>query len=119
MKTVLITGGAGGIGEAVARVFAKSGYDLILQYNKSEEAASRLKNELESAYNIKVLPIKADLTNTEEVEALSKKALDEFGAIDVLINNAGIAHQELFQLCDDEKVKEIFDINIMSIMKLT
>ena len=36
MKTVLITGGAGGIGEAIARVFAKGGYDLILQYNKSE-----------------------------------------------------------------------------------
>ena len=119
MKTVLITGGAGGIGEAIARVFAKGGYDLILQYNKSEEAASRLRTELESAYNIKVLPIKADLTSTEEVEELSKKALNEFGAIDVLINNAGIAHQELFQLCDDQKVKEIFDINIMSMMKLT
>ncbi len=116
---VLITGATGGIGEAIAKAFAEKGYNLALQYNKSEDKASEIKNELEKTYGIKALAIKADLTKNEEIEALAKKALSEFGTVDVLINNAGIAHQELFQLCSDEKVKEIFDVNIMSAMKLT
>ena len=116
---ILITGATGGIGEAIAKAFAEKGYNLALQYNKSEDKASEMKNELEKTYGIKALTIKADLTKNEEIEALAKKALSEFGTVDVLINNAGIAHQELFQLCSDEKAKEIFDINIMSAMKLT
>ena len=116
---ILITGATGGIGEAIAKAFAEKGYNLALQYNKSEDKASEIKNELEKTYGIKALTIKADLTKNEEIEALAKKALSEFGTVDVLINNAGIAHQELFQLCSDEKVKEIFDVNIMSAMKLT
>jgi 3-oxoacyl-[acyl-carrier protein] reductase len=116
---ILITGGAGGIGEAIAKAFAEKRCNLALQYNKSEDKASEIKNELEKTYGIKALTIKANLNKNEEIEALAKKSLSEFGTVDVLINNAGIAHQELFQLCDDEKVKEIFDVNIMSAMKLT
>lgn len=119
MKNILITGAAGGIGESIAKTFAESGYNIALHYSKSEERAFALKAELEKEYGIKAVPIKADLRKAEEIEALSKNAMSEFGTIDVLINNAGIAHQELFQLCSDEKVKEIFDINIMSMMKLT
>ena len=96
---VLITGAAGGIGEAIAKAFAEKGCNLALQYNKSEDKASEIKNKLEKTYGIKALTIKADLTKNEEIEALAKKALSEFGIVDVLINNAGIAHQELFQLC--------------------
>lgn len=116
---VLITGAAGGIGEAIAKVFAKNGHDIILHYSKSEEKAFSIKKDLEATYCVKVIPVKADLCSNDEIEALAKKALSEFGTIDVLINNAGIAHQELFQLCSDEKAKEIFDVNIMSAMKLT
>lgn len=116
---VLITGAAGGIGEAIAKVFAKNEYDIILHYSKSEEKAFSIKKDLESTYGVKVIPVKADLCSNDEIEALAQKALSEFGTIDVLINNAGIAHQELFQLCSDEKAREIFDVNIMSAMKLT
>ena len=116
---ILITGATGGIGEAIAKAFAESGYNIALHYNKSEEKALLLKAELEKEFGVKVIPVKADLCSNDEIEALAKKALSELGAIDVLINNAGIAHQELFQLCSDEKVKEIFDVNIMSAMKLT
>ncbi len=118
MKTVLITGAAGGIGEAIAKAFAKNGYDIILHYSKSEEKAFSIKKALEATYGVKVVPVKTDLCSLNEIEALARKALSEFGTIDVLINNAGIAHQELFQLCSDEKAKEIFDVNIMSAMKL-
>lgn len=116
---VLITGAAGGIGEAIAKAFAESGYNILLHYNKSEEKAFRLKTELEKEYNIEVVPIKADLSENADIEALATRAQTALGNIDVLINNAGTAHQELFQLCSDEKAKEIFDINIMGAIKLT
>lgn len=119
MKNALITGASGGIGEAIARVFAKNGFNLALHYNSNAEAVSKLKAELQSESEIKIELIKADLSSLEETALLAKTAEEKLGSIDVLVNNAGIAHQELFQLCSDEKAKEIFDINIMSMMKLT
>ena len=118
-KSVLITGASGGIGEALCREFAKEGYDVAIHYNASEEAAFSLKKELENEYKVKAVPIKADLRNSDEVKALAETALSTFGKIDVLINNAGMAYLTLFQLADDNKIKELFDVNLMSAMALT
>ena len=118
-KSVLITGASGGIGEAFCREFAKNGYDVAIHYNSSEESALRLKAELENEYKVKAITIKADLRNSDEVKALAETALNTFGKIDVLINNAGTAYLTLFQLADEQKVKELFDINLMSAMALT
>ncbi len=118
-KSVLITGAAGGIGEEMCRQFAKAGYDVAIHYNSSESKALALKTELEEGYNIKAVPIKADLRNSDAVKALAETALNVFGKIDVLINNAGVAYFSLFQLADDNKVRELFDINLMSAMTLT
>lgn len=118
-KTLLITGGAGGIGEAICYKAAKLGYDLAIHYYSSEKEALNIKNELEKSFPIKVKLIKANLKNREEVKYLAETAIGEFGHIDVLINNAGVSYFSLFQLCDEEKVKELFDINLMSAMALT
>lgn len=118
-KSVLITGASGGIGEEMCRQFAEAGYDVAIHYNSSESKALSLKAELEERYNVKAVPIKADLRNSNEVKALAETALNVFGKIDVLINNAGVAYFSLFQLADDEKVSELFDINLMSAMSLT
>lgn len=118
-KSVLITGASGGIGEALCREFAQNGYDVAIHYNSSEESAMNLKTGLESQYKVKAVPIKADLRNSDDVKALAETALKEFGKIDVLVNNAGLAYLSLFQLADDSKVKELFDVNLMSAMSLT
>ncbi len=118
-KSVLITGASGGIGEALCRDFAKAGYDVAIHYNSSEESALNLKAELESQYRVKAVPVKADLRNSEDVKVLAQTALDTFGKIDVLVNNAGVAYMSLFQCADEGKVKELFDINLMSAMTLT
>ena len=118
-RSVLVTGASGGIGEAMCREFAKNGYDVAIHYNASEASALNLKAELESQYRVKAVPIKADLRNSDDVKALAETTLKEFGKIDVLINNAGMAYLTLFQLADDNKVKELFDINLMSAMNLT
>lgn len=118
-KSVLITGASGGIGEAMCREFAKNGYDVAIHYNSSEESALRLKAELENEYKVKAITIKADLRNSNEVKTLAESAISAFGKIDILINNAGTAYLTLFQLADEQKVKELFDINLMSAMALT
>lgn len=118
-KTLLITGGTGGIGEAICKKAAELSYNIALSYCENESKAISLKNDLEENFHVKVEIIKADLRNKQEIKALAKKAIDEFGKIDVLINNAGVSYFSLFQLCDDEKVKDLFDINLMGVMDLT
>ena len=118
-KTVLITGASGGIGEALCREFARAGYDVAIHYNNSEESALKLQAELESQYKVKAVPIKADLKNSEDVKVLAESAINAFGKIDVLVNNAGVAYFSLFQLADDSKVRELFEINLMSAMNIT
>ena len=118
-KNVLITGASGGIGEAMCREFAKNGYNVVIHYNSSEKAALKLQQEIESQYQVKAVPIKADLRNSDDVKALARKATAILGNTDVLINNAGVAYLTLFQTADDNKVRELFDINLMSAMNLT
>lgn len=118
-KSVLITGASGGIGEALCRDFAKNGYDVAIHYNTSEDSALKLQQELESQYKVKAVPIKADLKNSDDVKALAQTALDTFGKIDALINNAGVAYMTVFQCADEGEVKDLFDINLMSAMSLT
>ena len=118
-KNVLITGASGGIGEAMCREFAKNGYNVVIHYNSSEEAALKLQQEIESQYQVKAVPIKADLRNSDDVKALARKATAILGNTDVLINNAGVAYLTPFQTADDNKVRELFDINLMSAMNLT
>lgn len=118
-KTVLVTGATGGIGEAVCRAFAKEGYNVAVHYSSSEDKAKELCKELEEKYGIKAVSFKADFTNDVEVKAMAEKVADVFGTADILINNAGTAYQNLFQLADDKKIKEVFDINLMSALSLT
>ncbi len=118
-RTVLVTGGTGGIGEAVCRAFAKEGLCVAVHYSSSKEKAKNLCAELTKEYGVKALPFKCDFTKEEEVRALAAEVTEAFGKVDILVNNAGIAYQNLFQLTDDKKVKEIFDINLMSALSLT
>ena len=83
-KVVVVTGGTRGIGEAISREFAKNGYDIVINFVNSEEKAYNLKKELEEKYSIKVLPVKADISNEEECKMLVEKSITEFGKVDVL-----------------------------------
>ena len=118
-KNVLVTGGTRGIGEAISREFAKKGYDIIINYVKSNEKAKKLKEELEATYNIKVLPIKADLSNEIEINNMVDIAIKEFGKIDVLVNNAGIVIDKEFEDRTVEDWKQTLDINLIAPFVLT
>lgn len=118
-KTALITGAAGGIGQAICRAFAEDGYNLALHYSSSEKTAEKLCEELSREYNIDAAAFGADFSDEKEVKALAERVKAHFGKIDILVNNAGVAYQTLFQLADERKIKEVLDINLMSALSLT
>ena len=118
-KNVLITGGTRGIGESISREFAKKGYNLIINYIKSKEKAEKLKNELEEKYNIEVLTVQADLADEKEIKNMVDIALNKFGKIDVLVNNAGIIIDKEFEEKTIEDWKQTLNINLIAPFILT
>ena len=117
---VFITGGARGIGKSISEVFAKNGYDLCINYNKSEKEALLLQKELQDLYNIKVKLIKADLSDLSSINDLYQnlKTLYPDG-VDILINNSGVCIDELFDKVEFEKVQKLYNINLLSVVELT
>lgn len=112
-KTVLITGASRGIGASTAEIFASHGFHVILNYVQNQEKAMRLAKELEEKYNIKTLCVKADVAEEQEVADMVKKAIDCFGHIDVLVNNAGIAIDSTFEDKTVRNFKKIIDVNLI------
>ena len=118
MKTVLITGGSRGIGKCIAENLAKDGFNVVLNYNKSEKQAKQIKKELEEqGINIEIC--KADVSKREEVKKLVKFTLNKFGNIDVLINNAGIARLQMFNDITDSDWNEMLGTNLNSVFYTT
>lgn len=96
MKTVLITGGSGGIGTAICVAFAQSGYNVLIHCNKNIEKAESLAKVLNDSYRIGTLAVQADVSDRESVNRMFDIIDKNFESVDVLVNNAGIAQQKLF-----------------------
>lgn len=112
-KVVLITGASRGIGAEVAKVFASNNYNVVINYNNSPDVALKLKEEIENKYFVKALCIKGDVSNELEVKSMVEKAIDTFGHIDVLVNNAGIAIDTTFEDKTAENFRKILDTNLI------
>lgn len=110
-KTVLVTGGARGIGAAISRAFADSGFRVAINYNRSTEAAQSLVDELVKK-GVKARAFKADVSCAGDVKAMTAGVLQWAGGIDVLVNNAGVASQRLFTDISEEEWDRMFDINV-------
>lgn len=106
MKTVLVTGASGGIGSAVARLFAENGYNVAVHYHTAKEVAQRLSEEIGG------MAVCADMTDEDEIKAMIEAVEKKYGGVDVLVNNAGIAMQKM--LCDTDKAEwdRVFSVNM-------
>ena len=108
-KVVLVTGGSRGIGKAICEKFAKEGYTVAVNYEKSEEKANSLAEKIGGrAY-------RADVSNYEEVSSMFDKIERELGNVDILINNAAISVVGVFQDCTDEEWERIFGVNVKGV----
>lgn len=113
MKNVIVTGGSRGIGKCIVENLAREGYNVILNYNKSEKQARKIQNELKEE-GILIEIYKADVSKREEVKKLVNFAIEKWESIDVLINNAGIAKLQMFQDVTEEDWDEIINTNLKS-----
>ncbi len=112
-KVVIVTGGSRGIGENIVRNLALDGYTVIMNYNKSEELAQKIQQEL-LQQNIKIDIYKADVTKREEVKGLIEFCINKYGKIDVLINNAGTSQVKLFTDLTDDDWENMIKTNLTS-----
>jgi len=113
MKTVLITGGTRGLGLNIAHKFASNNYNLVLNYVSNDGMASKVKEELQNKYNIEILLVKADVSKEENVKILYQEAINKFGFIDCVINNAGIAIDTTLEDKTVDNFKRILDVNLI------
>ena len=117
-KTVIVTGGSRGIGAAIVELLAKEGYNVVLNYNKSEEIAKKIEEEsTNKGYNVEIF--KADVSKREEVKKLVEFTIEKFGKIDVLINNAGISQTKLFTDITDEDWNNMINTNLNSVFYMS
>jgi len=113
-KTVIITGAAKGIGRAIAKDFAYSGYNVCINYNTSENEAKELCSEL-AKNGCNVIIYKADITKREEVDKMVEYVIGTFGNIDVLVNNAGITRDNLLMRMKESEWDDVIDTNLKGV----
>ena len=114
MKNVLITGSARGIGAQTAKLFAAEGCNVIVNYNTSEKEAAETCREIRLGGGNSVM-IQADVSKRSEAKRLFAEAKKEFGPVDVLVNNAGVAQIKLFTDITDDDYDRMFDCNVRSV----
>ena len=118
-RVAMITGSSRGMGKAEAYEFASRGYDVIVHYVNSKEAAENISEDIKKKYGVKTAVIKADLAKESEVRELASKALEVFGRVDVLVNNAGIALYDEFQKKTVQGFEQSMQVNLYAPFLLT
>ncbi|MDK2854265.1 MAG: 3-oxoacyl-[acyl-carrier protein] reductase [Thermococcaceae archaeon] len=111
-KVALVTGASRGIGRAIAVALAKKGCNVIINYVRDEENAKKTE-EMCRAYGVETLVVRADVSDREEVRAMVEKAIQKFGRIDILINNAGILGKTINPIeISDEEWDKVLGVNL-------
>ncbi len=117
-KNVIITGASRGIGTGIAEVFAEQGANVAFTYSSSEAPALELEKQL-TEKGVKAKAYKSNAGSFSESEALVKSVLEDFGGIDVLINNAGITKDNLLMRMGEDDFDKVIEINLKSVFNMT
>jgi 3-oxoacyl-[acyl-carrier protein] reductase len=112
-KVVLITGASKGIGKVAAKHFADNGYDVVINYHTDSKGANEVAEEIRKV-NRKVLVVQADVSESKQVEELFGRTMEEFGRIDVLVNNAAIQSTYKIEELEENIWDRTIDVNLKS-----
>ena len=113
-KTALVTGSTSGIGEACAKAYASEGANIVLNGFGDADEIEKLRAGIEKDHGVKVVYSGADLTKPDQIGEMVKLALDTFGAVDILHNNAGVQHVDPIEEFPPEKWDLIIGLNLSS-----
>lgn len=117
-KVALVTGASRGIGRAIAELYAKNGANVAFTYLHSEEKAKQIEADL-LAFGVKAKAYKSDAGSFAEAEKLIAEVMQDFGKIDVLVNNAGITRDNLLLRMSEQQWDEVIQANLKSVFNLT
>ena len=111
MKVAVVTGASKGIGSSIAKEFAKDGYFVVINYNSSKDGALKTLEEV-SKYSDGII-YKCDISNEKEVCEMAKFIKEKYNTVDVLVNNAAISNDSLFEDKTSESFRKILDVNLI------
>lgn len=117
-KTALVTGASKGIGRKIAEKFAEQGANVAFTYLSSVEKGEALEKELQ-AFGTKVKGYRSDASKFDQAEQLINAIVDEFGGIDIVVNNAGITKDGLLMRMTEENWDEVLNVNLKSVFNIT
>lgn len=116
-KTAIITGGSGGIGQGMVLAFAKEGINVVSASRDVESGEKLARQALEAGYSGKVLAVATDVTDRASVDAMVARCREEFGPVDILINNAGGAsHPSDFENLEEDSREFEIKLNINGVV---
>lgn len=110
-KSVIVTGGSRGIGRAAALRFSREGYQVVLQYHQSMQAAAQLLEQIRREGGSAVM-VCADVSVREDVERMVAACVENFGGVGVLVNNAGVAQSKLFTDITQKDWETMMAVNV-------
>ena len=120
-NVAIVTGSAAGVGAATARLFATKGWNVVVNYSRSEDDAKATQAACE-AEGVETLMVKADISDDSECRRLVEETIDKWGRVDALVNNAGttkyVAHDDLEGLTTED-FERIFRVNVFGVYQMT
>jgi 3-oxoacyl-[acyl-carrier protein] reductase len=117
-KTAIITGASRGIGKGIAEVFAREGANVAFTYSSSEAPALELEAEL-TKMGVQAKAYKSNAAEYEAAAQLVEKVLEDFGGVDILINNAGITKDNLLMRMSEADFDQVIEVNLKSVFNMT
>jgi 3-oxoacyl-[acyl-carrier protein] reductase len=117
-KTAIITGASKGIGKGIAEVFAKNGANVAFTYLSSVERGQALEEEMKE-YGTNVKGYRSDASKMEDAEALVAQVIEDFGGVDIVVNNAGITKDSLLMRMTEEDFNRVIEVNLNSVFNMT
>ncbi|HDG8501406.1 TPA: 3-oxoacyl-[acyl-carrier-protein] reductase [Staphylococcus aureus] len=113
-KSALVTGASRGIGRSIALQLAEEGYNVVVNYAGSKEKAEAVVEEIK-AKGVDSFAIQANVADADEVKAMIKEVVSQFGSLDVLVNNAGITRDNLLMRMKEQEWDDVIDTNLKGV----
>ena len=111
-KVALVTGSSRGIGRSIVLELARCGYDVVINYNNNEKLAYEVKEEVKK-YGVNSLVVKCDISDEIQVKSMIDEIMNVFGKIDVLVNNAAVCFDSLYEDKNTKDFRRTLDVNVV------